>query len=197
MNTKVTEILDYMEGGEKILQLRDQAKVLDARNDAALQETMDHFQSLISQDDPQDQEYLGYYHLFLGCAYYERGEYVQATKSLKRSLPKLRASKNNKAVGRWLLSVAYASAGEYDKARRELVRADKLSNAHADALQKKINEKIREMFNDPIFDEVPPNPRKAKVNASQDSMSETQPARLDSNVEAAGNQNESIPAVHE
>lgn len=160
MKTEVKEILDYMEGGEEILRLRDQVKNLTAQMPATVQDTIDSLHVLISQVTAEDQERLGYYQLFLGCARHEQGDYPKATTHLKQALSKLRGSKNNKAVAHWLLSVNYTSSKEFDRARRELIKAERLLKARADALQEKISAKIREMFSDPIFAEVPPNPKK-------------------------------------
>jgi tetratricopeptide (TPR) repeat protein len=156
MKAEIKEILDYMEVGEEILRLREQVKNLDAQEDpAALQGVMDSLHILA---ETQDAVHLGYYHLFLGCACHEQKEYREATTHLKQALLKLRGSKNNKAVAHWLLSTNYASSKEFDKARKELIKAERLSKARINAMQEKINFKIRDMFDDPIFAEVLPDP---------------------------------------
>jgi tetratricopeptide (TPR) repeat protein len=166
MKTEIKEILDYMEGGEEILRLREQVKNLDAQDSTALQNVIDSLHVLVDQVNAEDQEQLGYYDLFLGCACHEQEDYRKATVHLKRALPKLRGSKNNKAVAHWLLSVNYSSSKEHDKARKELIKAEKLSKARINAIQEKIDLKIKDMFNDPIFDEVPPEPKKQVLQSA-------------------------------
>lgn len=166
MKKEIKEILDYLEGGDEILRLREQVKNLDAQDSAALQGSIDSLNTLISQIDTQDHEYLGYYDLFLGCAYHEQKDYRAATIHLKRAAPKLRGSKNNKAIAHWLLSTNYSSLKEYDKARKELIKAESLSKMRINAMQERVNAKIRDMFNDPIFYEVPPDPRKPIINST-------------------------------
>jgi tetratricopeptide (TPR) repeat protein len=158
MKAEIKEILDYMELGEEILPLREQVKNLDASDAATLQGTIDSLQSLVEQSDPHDRKHLGYYHLFLGCACHEQKDHKTATLHLKQSLRELRGSKNNKAVAHWLLSMNYASLKEYDKARRELIKAERLSTARRNAMEERVRMKIKDMFNSPIFAQVPPRP---------------------------------------
>lgn len=165
MKTEIKEILDYMEGAEEILRLREQVKNLDAQNPEALQDMLDSLYALTSQVDVQDQQCLGCYDLFLGCVCHEQEDYPRAAVYLKQALPKLRGSKNNRAVAHWLLSVNYSSSKEYDKARKELIKAERLSKVRINAMQEKVNAKIRDMFNDPIFDQVLPDP-KLKISRS-------------------------------
>lgn len=158
MKAEIKEILDYLEGKEEIPLWRERIKKLDAQDAALLQGAIDDIAALISQSDGQ--AYPGYYDLFLACACHEREEYRAATQHLKRALPKLRGSKNNQAVAHWLLSVNYSSLKEFDKARKELVKAERLSKARINAMQEKVDAKIRDMFNDPIFELVPPRPQR-------------------------------------
>jgi tetratricopeptide (TPR) repeat protein len=157
MKTEIKEILDYMEQGEEILHLRDQVKELTAQDVAALQGFIERVIDLADKSAAQDQDE-GFYDLFLGCAYHEQADYKQAINHLKQALKKLSGSKNNKAVAHWLLSINYSSSKDFDKARKELVKAEKLSQARIVAMQQKVDMKVKAMFNDPIFELVPPDP---------------------------------------
>ena len=65
----------------------------------------------------------GYYYLFLGCIYYEKGEYDNVISNLQRANPEMWESQINKALAHWLLGISYSHMKKYPRARKELKEA--------------------------------------------------------------------------
>ncbi len=173
MKKEIQDILDYVEHGQEITNLRELVKRLGKEEPTRLDEAIKRLLSLVQGVNMETQEYLGYYYLFLGCIYYEKGDYGSAIFNLQSAIPQLWESQQNKAVAHWLLSVNYADNNQFTKARGELQEALRLltsnnrtssylaykKSRHTSSIKEKIEAKLNSLLNKSLFDETPPNPR--------------------------------------
>ena len=121
MKEELYTILAYLEHEEdEILITRNSILQLDISQPDALEDKIIYLKNFINQANYKNHDYLGYYYLFLGCIYYEKGEYENVTSSLQRANPELWKSQINKALAHWLLGINYSCVNKYPKAREEL-----------------------------------------------------------------------------
>lgn len=126
MNSEILEILSYIEydSSEEIFCWLEEIKNMDSS--AAPQEAQEiaaFLKNIIDGRILANQYHLGYYHLFLGCASQDIGDYDNALYHFNRFRSEAKGSCVNEAMARWLLSVVYLQAGEVTQAQSELESA--------------------------------------------------------------------------
>jgi len=135
MKEEVNTILEYMECEKEreISLLRNQLLSLSQFRSAELQQNIDGLLNAIKQTNIQSHKYTGYYYFFLGCAYYEQGQYPNAISSLQSAVTEMWGIQKNKALARWLLGLSHSNLQDFSKARNELQEALKLLATHTDS----------------------------------------------------------------
>ena len=154
MKEELRTILPYLEHEEdEILIMRNSILNLDLSQPDTLENKIEYLNYLIDHDHDQanlkSHDYLGYYRLFLGCIYYEKGEYDNVISKLKRANPELWESQINKALVHWLLGISYSQMNKYSDAHEELkdalntLRLNTRANSYQVEEQQQLKSRIR------------------------------------------------------
>jgi tetratricopeptide (TPR) repeat protein len=158
MKKELYTILAYLEHEEDdILITRNSILKLDVSQPDMLENKIEYLTDFIDQASLKNHDYLGYYYLFLGCIYYEKGEYDNVILSLQRANPELWESQINKALVHWLLGVNYSCMNKYPKAQEELKDALNIlwvntrANSYQAEEQQQLKSVIRERINQAII----------------------------------------------
>ena len=174
MKEEVNTILEHLECEKEreMSLLRNQLLSLSQFRSAELQQNIDGLLDAIKQTNIQSHKYTGYYYFFLGCAYYEQGQYPNAISSLQSAVTEMWGIQKNKALARWLLGLSHSNLQDFSKARNELQEALKLLATHTasnslrtereyksrQTIQQKIKDKLDKLFNEPLFRTVQAEP---------------------------------------
>ncbi|MBK9209630.1 MAG: hypothetical protein IPL71_15545 [Anaerolineales bacterium] len=172
MKDEVNTILNYLDGENVMVLLRNQLLSSSASRPAELAQTVASLRDAIKQTNIQSHKYAGYYYLFLGCAYYEQDQYKNAVSSLQSAVSELWGSQVNKALARWLIGLCHANMQDFPKARNELQEALQLLATHIgnnsprtdkeyrsrQTIRQNIKDAHDRLFNEPLFRNVLPDP---------------------------------------
>lgn len=157
MKQELNTILRFLdEHNDKILDIQEVILRLDASQPEALENQIEYLCNLIGRNKFENYDYLGYCYFFLGCIYYERGEYSNVILCLQYANPEVWESHIDKALAYWLLGINHSELGEHDKAQEELkVARDGLlvntrTNSYDSQLQEKRKSVIRGRINEAL-----------------------------------------------
>jgi hypothetical protein len=171
MKNEINTILGYLECEREMILSRDQLLSLSALQAAELQQTIANLEDAIRQINIQSHKFVGFYYLFLGCAYYEQDKFQQAASSVQNAANELWGVPVNKALARWLLGLCYSSMQDFPRARNELQEALNLLATHIGTnsprtekehrsrqpIRQSIKDALDRLFNEPLFRAIRPD----------------------------------------
>ena len=172
MKEEISTVLGYLECEREMFLLRNQFLSLGASQSSRVQETVLNLLDAINRTNIQSHKHAGFYYLFLGCAYYEQGQYESAALSLQSSINEMWGSQVNKALARWLLGLCYSNMQDFPRARNEMQEALQLLATHRgtnsprtdreyrsrQTIRQNIKDAFDRLFNEPFFRVVRPDP---------------------------------------
>jgi tetratricopeptide (TPR) repeat protein len=177
MKEEINTILGYLECTGEMSLLQNRILSLSASRPAELQQTIFNLLDTIKHTNIQSHGHVGFYYLFLGCAYYEQDKYQKTEVSLQSAITELWGAQVNKALARWLLGLCYSNLQEFPRARNELQEALQLLASHRGSnsprterdnrsrqtIRQNIKNAHERLFNGPLFRDVRPDPAQKDV----------------------------------
>ncbi len=199
MKEDVNTVLSFIDTqcNEEIFRLREWLFSLSASRPNELSQAINNLSDTIKHVNAHDIQQMGTYYLFLGCIYYELGNYKMAIPCLDKAVNEIWGVQVNKALTHWLLGLCYRNTNQYLKAHQELEDATELlatntsvntfrlnsQNQKRQVIRQEIQSIHYQLLNDPLFPTEPPVPdqgadfapkQKSTINEDDTSHKKTQ-----------------------